>query len=73
MVTILMMLAKMATLCLLKIKIFWNKRYEDIIFVHDFTNKILSSDSNYIVDLVMWPNFINSDISMTEVMVTSIL
>ena len=73
MVKILMMLAKMATVCLLKIKIFWNKRYEDMIFAHDVTNKILSRYSNYIVDLVVWPNFINSDISMTEVMVTSIL
>ena len=73
MVKILMMLAKMATVCLLKIKIFWNKRYEDMIFAHDVTNKILSRYSNYIVDLVVWPNFINSDIYMTEVMVTSIL
>ena len=25
--------------------------------VHDVTNKILSPDSNYIVDVVMWPKF----------------
>ena len=47
MVTIWMMLAKMATLCLVK------KGYNVIIFVHDVTNKILSGISNYIADLVM--------------------
>ena len=47
MVTIWMMSAKMATLCLVK------KGYNVIIFVHDVTNKILSSISNYIADLVM--------------------
>ena len=53
MVIILMMSAKMATLGLLKIKIFLNKGYDVIIFVHDFTNKILSRDLSYIVDLVI--------------------
>ena len=73
MVTILMMSAKMATLGLLKIKVFWNKGYDVIISVHDVTNKILSSDSNYIIDVVMWPKFGNSSISMREVIITSIL
>ena len=73
MVTILMMSAKMATLGLLKIKVFWNKGYDVIISVHDVTNKILSRDSNYIVDVVMWPKFGNSSISMREVIITSIL
>ena len=67
------MSAKMATLGLLQIKVFWNKRYGVIIFVYDVTNKILSLDSNYIVDAVMWPKFGNSSISMTEVIITSIL
>ena len=49
MITILMMPAKLATLGLLKIKVFWNKDYDIIIFVHDVTNKILSGDSNYLV------------------------
>ena len=62
-VTILMRSAKMATLDLLKIKIFWNKGYDIIIYVHYTTNKILSCDSNYIVDVVMWPKFGNSSIS----------
>ena len=51
MVTIFMISAKMATLGLLKIKIFWNESYDVIIYVHDATNKILSCDANYIVDV----------------------
>ena len=43
-----MMSAKMATPNLLKIKVFRNKGYS----VYDITNKILSHDSNYIVDVV---------------------
>ena len=73
MVTISMMSAKMATPGLLKIKVFWNIGYDVIIYVHDVTNKILSRDSNYIVDVVMWPKFGNSNISIREVIITSIL
>ena len=43
----------MATPGLLKIKVFWGKLYLVIISVHDFINKILSRDSNYIVNVVM--------------------
>ena len=68
-----MMSAKMATPGLLKIKVFWNKGYDVIIYVHDVTNKILSRDSNYIVDVVMWPKFGNCSISMREVIIASIL
>ena len=71
-VAILMMSAKMATLVLLKIKLFWNKGYDVIIYVHDVTNQILSCDSNCIVDVVMWPKFGNTKIYMREVIVTSI-
>ena len=53
MVTVLMMSAKLATLSLLKIKIFLNKGYDIIIPEYDVTNKILSRDSNYIVDVAM--------------------
>ena len=53
MITILMMSAKMATLGLLKIKVFKNKDYDIIVFVHDVINKILSRDSDYILDVVM--------------------
>ena len=68
-----MMSAKLATLGLFKIKIFWNKGHEVIIFVHDITNKILSRELNYIVDVFMWPKFGNSNISMRKVIITSIL
>ena len=51
MVAVLMMSAKFATVDLLKV--FWNKGYDIIISVHDVTNKILSLDSIYIVDVVM--------------------
>ena len=64
--------AKMATLGLIKIKLFWNQVYDVIISVHDVTVKILSRDSNYIVDVVMWPKFDNSSISMREGIITSI-
>ena len=47
------MSAKLATPGLLKIKIFQNKGYDVIIPDYDVTNKILSRDSNYIVDVVM--------------------
>ena len=35
--------------------------------------KILSRDSNYIVDVGMWPEFGNSSVSVREVLITSIL
>ena len=53
MVTILMMSAKLATPGLADIKIFQNKGYGVIIPDYDVTNKILSSNSYYIVDVVM--------------------
>ena len=73
MVKILMMSAKMAVPALLKIKVFWNKDYYVIYSVYDVTNKILSFDSNYIKDVVMWPKFGNSGICIREVTITSIL
>ena len=53
MVTISMMSAKKATQGFLKINPLWNKGYDVIIYVHDFTNEILSRGSSYIVELVM--------------------
>ena len=38
-----------------------------------YTSEILSRDSNYIVNVVMWPKFGNSCISMREIIVNSIL
>ena len=73
MVKILMMSAKMATAALLKIKVFWNKGYYVIYYVYDVINKVLSRDSNYIVDMVMWPKFGNSSICIREVIITTIL
>ena len=66
-----MMSEKIATP--LKIKVFLNVVYDVIIYVHYVTSKILSRDSNYIVDMVMWPKFGNSSISMREVIITLIL
>ena len=65
-----MMSAKMATPGLLKIMVFWYKGYDTIISVDDVTNKILSRDSNYIVDVFMWTKFGNCSISMREVIPT---
>ena len=73
MVTILMMSAKMATGGLLKIRVFWKKGYDAIISVYDVINKSLSCNSNYIIDVVMWPKFGNCSISMRKVIITSIL
>ena len=64
--------AKLATLGLLKIKVCWNKGYKVVIFVHNVPNKILSRDSNYIVDVAIWRKFGNASISMREVIITSI-
>ena len=70
MVVFLMMFAKFATLDLLKIKVFWNKDDDVMIFVNDVTNKVLLHESNYIVDVVMLTKFGNSNVSMKEVIIT---
>ena len=67
------MSAKMSTRGLLKITVFWNKGYDVTISVDDVINKIISRDSNYIVDLFMWPKFGNCSISLREVITTSTL
>ena len=64
------MSAKLANLGLLKIKVFWNKVYDAINFLHDVNRKFLSPDSSYIVDLVIWPTFYDSSTSMREVILT---
>ena len=73
MVAVLMMSAKMATLGLFKIKVFWNKGYDVITSVYEVINRNLSRDSNYIIFAVMWPDFGNSRTSMKEVIIISIL
>ena len=79
MATILTISAKMAPLGFLKQNTFYNKVYDVIIVLHDSTNKGLSSESDCIVDVVMWLrfgvmwlSFGNSGISMREI-ITSIL
>ena len=47
-----MMSVKLATPSFLKTNIFQNKGYDVIILDYDVTNKILSRDSIYMVDLV---------------------
>ena len=73
MATISIMPAKMAAVGLLKINEFWNKGYGVIIFVHDVTNKILSRDSIYIMDVVMEPKVGSSSIAIKKAIITSIL
>ena len=79
MVAILMMSAKLATLGLLKIKLFQNKGYDVINPVHDMTNtmnQIVSRESNYVADghilnfirnLPKKPNFLRSALSSSSV------
>ena len=68
-----MISAKIATPGLLKMTVFWNKGYDLIIPINGVTNKISPRDSNYIVDVFMWPKFGNSSISMSEVIKTTAL
>ena len=66
MVAVFMMSPKLATLGLIKSMasyFFSNKVYHVIIFIHVVTNKILSPDSNYILDAIMKLKFGNSSIS----------
>ena len=60
------MSAKMSTLGLLKIMVFRNKGYDVITSVYDLI-KHLSRDSNYIVDVVIWPKFGDSSTSVTSI------
>ena len=64
-----MMSAKLATLGLLKKGIL---KYDVIISVHDVSNRILLCDLNCIVDAKRRPKSGNSNISMREIMITSV-
>ena len=72
MVTILMMAAKVGTLGLFKIKVFWIKVYDVIISVHDFIKKFITW-LEYFVDVILRKKFGNSSISVRKVMLTAIL
>ena len=65
-----MMSAKVATTGLRKITVFWRKGHDIIIHVDDLTNRVLSHDSNWFVDLFMWPKVDKSSITMVEVMIS---
>ena len=60
-------------LAILMRSVFWKKAYDAIISLHDVTNKNYHGTQIIIVDVVMWPKFDNSSISMREVIITSIL
>ena len=61
------MVAKNGYLGLLKIKVFRNKGgYDVITSVHDATNKILSCDSDFLVEVTMWPKFGGSSVSIRK-------
>ena len=68
-----MMSSKLASHGLLKIKILKNKDYNVLIVDYEVSNKALSCDSNYIVDVVMLPKFVHSSLSMTGIIITTIL
>ena len=44
-----------------------------MISAHDVTNKVLLRDSIYNADMVISPNSGNSNVSMREVIITSVL
>ena len=73
MVAILFMSTQSATPGFLKMEVFWSKGYDITIFVHDVTNKILTSNSDFVIHMLMWSKFENSSISMRGVIKTSIL
>ena len=67
------MSAKMVSPGLIKIKVLCKRGYDIKISAHDVTSKILTFDSNYIADVVIWPRFGNCSISMRKDIITSIL
>ena len=71
-VAILMISANLATISFLQIKPLWNEGFGVITFAHDLNNKILWCDSNYTVDVVLWPKFGNSSVEPREVVKTTL-
>ena len=53
-----MISTKLHAVGLPKIKVFWNKGYDIIIYVNDVTDKVLPLDANYTADVVE-PQFYN--------------
>ena len=50
-----------------------NKGSDVIVSIHDTTNNVLSSRSNYIADVAMWLNFGYFSTFVREVIITQIL
>ena len=73
MVLILMMSVILPNLTLPKIKVFWYKCFNVIIYVYDITNKILPRDSNNIVGVAIRQKFDTTSIYMSEVIITLIV
>ena len=73
MVGILTMSTKLATLGLLKIKVFWNKGYDVIISFSDVRNNILLRELKLYCRCGHVTKIGNSSISMIDVIITSIL
>ena len=71
MITILVMSAKWAALGLPKLKEFCYKGYDITNYIYDVTIKIISRDSNYILDVVAWPKFGSCSITRREVIIAS--
>ena len=64
----------MVVLCYIKKEfLVLNKGSDVIVSIHDTTNNVLSSRSNYIVDVAMWLNFGSFSTFMREVIITQIL
>ena len=68
MFTFLIISAKIATLGLLKLKVFWNKGYDVMILSMTSPTKF-----SHVTQIILWPKFGNCSISMREVIVTPIL
>ena len=54
-----MISAELGTPDLLKLKVFWNKNYDLKTSVYDVSNKVLTCESNYIVDVVFMRIYYN--------------
>ena len=67
------MVKKFLTPGILKMEVIWNKSYDVKISIHDFTDKIVLFALDYVVDVFIWPKFANSNISISEVILTSFL
>ena len=59
MINILMISAELGTPDLLKLKVFWNENYDLKTSVYDVSNKVLTCESNYIVDVVFMKSYYN--------------